>query len=153
MDQRVAGSKGAAAADELRLQIEVGIVIKGESGAAKTIGGDPERLAAPYLKKISNLWRGSLISEEEMERIRRERNTNKTDDQRAQDLYWSMYHDRLAVTAATAFSEVSSEVKRENGGKIDAWDREKRGKPKDEPVSALQLQAQLESITAALSLS
>jgi len=115
-----------------------------------TSKADPDRLAAPYIKKISNLWRGSLISEEEMEKIRRERESKKTDDDRAKDLYWSMYHDRLAMTAASAFSEVTQEVKDANGGSIPSWERERRGKLKATPVSAGEIQEQLDSIAAAL---
>jgi hypothetical protein len=119
---------------------------------SKTIGIDPDRLAAPYIRKISNLWRGSLISEEEMEKIRRKRESKKTDEDRAKDLYWSMYHDRLAMTAATAFSEVTQEVKEANGGSIQAWEKERKGKLKARPVSAGEIQEQLESIVAALTL-
>jgi hypothetical protein len=119
---------------------------------SKTVGIDSHRLAAPYIKKISNLWRGSLISEEEMEKIRRKRESKKTDDDRAKDLYWSMYHDRLAMTAATAFSEVTQEVKEANGGSIQAWEKERKGKLKARPVSAGEIQEQLDCIAAALTL-
>lgn len=149
--KRMAGSKGAAASDELRSQMEA-LTSKIKVVTTKTVGGDPERMAAAYIKKISNLWRGSLISEDEIQKIRRERESRRTDEERAQDLYWSMYHDRLAHTAATAFSEVSEEVKEANGGKIESWDRERRGKARAEPVSAVDIQKELDGISAALAI-
>jgi len=117
---------------------------------SKTLGTEAERAAKPIIKKISSLWRGSLISEEEMEKIRSQRESRRTDTDRAHELYWSMYHDRLATTAAEAFGEVTEEVK-EAEGDITAWKRERAGKPRSEPVSALEIQQELDDITASLS--
>ena len=112
---------------------------------SKTLGTDAESAAKPIIKKISSLWRGSLISEEEMEKIRSQRESRRTDTDRAHDLYWSMYHDR----AAAAFGEVTEEVK-EAGGGISAWERERAGKRRAEPVSALAIQEELDDISASL---
>jgi hypothetical protein len=104
--KRVAGPKAAAAALHLSNQIQsVSSRIK-----AHAVGDDWKRRKG-YIQKVSSMFRGSLISEEEMQRIRRKRESGKTEAERAHELYWSMYQDHLAGTAAEAFSEASQTLK------------------------------------------
>ena len=140
------------------------------------------------------------------QRIRRERECSKTDDERAHDLYWyyeadaciqvcmcvsvlfclclllclclvpaslslslarsfslhvymihgcihrSMYRDRLAETAVSAFSEATHQVKAEDGATNQSGEKAQHGVVMPEVMSASQIQQELLSITQAQAL-
>lgn len=72
------------------------------SKAVSKLGlGVPEQLAS--------LWKGSLFSESEIQRIRQKRDSGITPDEKAQGLYWEMYQQRPAEAAA-GFAEASADL-------------------------------------------
>lgn len=98
-DADVAGRAGKASGVAARLSGQLQVIT---SKAASGLG-----LAMP--ERLSTLWKGSLFSESELEKIRQKREEGMTPDEKAQSLYWDMYRRRQAE-AAGAFSEATKDL-------------------------------------------
>ncbi|KAJ1478657.1 hypothetical protein T484DRAFT_1816870, partial [Baffinella frigidus] len=92
-----------------RVEKPVGVAAK-LSGHLQVITSKAvSKLGLGVPEQLASLWKGSLFSESEIQRIRQKRDSGITPDEKAQGLYWEMYQQRPAEAAA-GFAEASADL-------------------------------------------